>query len=182
RARLVFQVGDGGFDLGEIAVDGFAAEADLFAFVEIDLVGIDFFQEGAEKLRELFLLRRRAPAPVLAEAPARHLLVVEDRIDRLFQALDPFFLFVGSFELGIAEYLNRFVGGRFDQLQRFAEPRSLARPESSLRSLPMRSTTDSIAELISSTTITSSQLPISSARSTALAPRCQASGTIGSSA
>ena len=38
-----------------------------------------------------------------------------------------------------------------------AEPRSLARPDSSLRSLPIRSTTVSMAELTSSTTITASQ-------------------------
>src|SRR5437870_9780650 len=41
-----------------------------------------------------------------------------------------------------------------------AEPRSLARPESSCRSVPIRSTTVSIAELMISTIITSSQLPI----------------------
>ena len=64
----------------------------------------------------------------------------------------------------------------YGQVVTAADPMSLARPESSLVSMPILSTAVSIAELIISTTITNIQLPIKSARSTAVVLRLHAAG------
>jgi len=72
--------------------------------------------------------------------------------------------------------MSQIVAVKISDEKTAAEPRSFARPDNSCRSLPIRSTTVSIAELMSSTTTTSSQLPISKARSTLDRPSHKASG------
>src|SRR4030095_5813620 len=47
-------------------IDDLAAEAHLFAAIEIDLIRVDFFQEISERFDKLFLFRR-GPLPPMAD-------------------------------------------------------------------------------------------------------------------
>src|SRR5581483_32488 len=49
-----------------------------------------------------------------------HLLVIENSIERLFQAIDPFLLFIGGSQFGIPENLNGLVDTRAHELERRA--------------------------------------------------------------
>ena len=98
-------------------IEGFTAEDDPFALVKMYSVGIYFFQERAKKFDELFLFRRRAPAPMGRQRATRDLLVVKNGSNDRSELLDSLFFLLRRLQPRIFQYRDHPFSRRLEQLQ-----------------------------------------------------------------